>query len=134
MGETEGAPLLAAVGHAQSLGEMLMRVQLNYKKYHHDNDAVAVAGKGGGGGGVEHQAKFGAVSAPVASHRKVVLQGEPTGMYCAPIARLRAFAVTPAEPAREAAATAAALRRSVSRGNGGGGGGGGGSEAEVMGE
>ena len=114
MGETEGAALLAAVGHAQSLGEMLMRVQLNYKKY--DNDAI-IAEKGGGGGGrggVEH-VKFGAVSAPSANHRKVVLQGEPTGMYCAPIARLRAFEVTPAEPTREAAAAAAAAAAALLR-------------------
>jgi hypothetical protein len=33
MGELEGAPLLAAMGHVVSLGEMLMQVQLNYKKY-----------------------------------------------------------------------------------------------------
>jgi len=33
MGEVEGAPLLAAVGHAESLGEMLLQVRLDYKKF-----------------------------------------------------------------------------------------------------
>ena len=75
MGEVEGAPLLAAVGHAVSLGEMLMRVQLNYKTY----DDPAAAGGGGGGGGA---GGFGAASAPGPVSRKVVLV-EP-GRYCSP--------------------------------------------------
>jgi hypothetical protein len=108
MGEVEGAPVLAAVGHAQSLGEMLLRVQLDYKNYEPEpqDDAGTVAGTdaGTGAGTVAPTAAFGAASAPAPPFRKVTLQGEPTWMHCAPHARLRALAVAPVEPAREAAA------------------------------
>lgn len=110
MSEVEGAPLLAAVGHAQSLGEMLMRVQLDYKVY----DTLGWQGLGAGvaeGVGVkaERVQAFGAASMPTPVFKKVTLQGEPTWMNCAPFPRLRAFALAPVEPVREAAAAAAAL-------------------------
>ena len=96
MSKVEGAPLVAAVGHAKSLGEMIVAANLSYKRWTEDTSATDF---------------FGARSHPGPNACQVVLNGKPCGMSYAPIPKLRAVAVTPVECAREAAAALDALER-----------------------
>ena len=94
--QVEGAPLVAAVGHAKSLGEMIVAANLSYKRWTEDKSATDF---------------FGARSHPGPNACPVVLNGKPCVMSYAPIPKLRAVAVTPVECAREAAAALDALER-----------------------
>ena len=96
MSKVEGAPLVAAVGHAKSLGEMIVSANLSYKRWTEDKSATDF---------------FGARSHPGPNACPVVLNGKPCVMSYAPIPKLRAVAVTPVECAREAAAALDALER-----------------------
>lgn len=96
MSKVEGAPLVAAVGHAKSLGEMIVAANLSYKRWTEDKSATDF---------------FGARSHPGPNALPVVLNGKPCVMSYAPIPKLRAVAVTPVECAREAAAALDALER-----------------------
>ena len=86
LGEVERGPLLAAVGHAASLGEVLATVEYKYGAFR-DAEAVGAA----------------ALSAPGPVTRIMSLGGVPIPTAVAPTAKLRATALEPVEPAREAA-------------------------------
>ena len=98
--EREGWPLLAAVGRAARLDEMLFGVALNYKRF----DAAPGERDFFDAGA----AAFGAQSAPERSTRTVTIGGRATKTLVEPIPRLRAFDVRPVEAAREAAREALA--------------------------
>jgi hypothetical protein len=98
--EREGWPLLAAVGRAARLDEMLFGVALNYKRF----DAAPGERDFFDAGA----AAFGAQSAPERSTRTVTIGGRATKTLVEPIPRLRAFDVRPLEAAREAAREALA--------------------------
>ena len=89
LGETERAPLLAAVGHAASLGEVLATVEYKYGAFLNDETTER--------GGVA------ALSSPGPVTRLMSLGGVPVATAVAPTAKLRAVALEPVEPAREAA-------------------------------
>ena len=89
LGETERAPLLAAVGHAASLGEVLATVEYKYGAFLNDETTER--------GGVA------ALSSPGPVTRLMSLGGVPVATAVAPTAKLRATALEPVEPAREAA-------------------------------
>ena len=90
LGETERAPLLAAVGHAASLGEVLATVEYKYGVFLNDETTER--------GGVAA-----ALSSPGPVTRLMSLGGVPVATAVAPTAKLRAVALEPVEPAREAA-------------------------------
>ena len=92
LGEAESGPLLAAIGHAASLGEVLATVEYKY-----------VAFSSSDGDGCGHFAGVGALSAPGPTTRVMSLGGVPVATAVAPTAKLRVTALEPVEPAREAA-------------------------------
>ena len=92
LGEVESGPLLAAIGHAASLGEVLATVEYKY-----------VAFSGGNGDCFGNFAGVGALSAPGPTTRVMSLGGVPVATAVAPTAKLRVTALEPVEPAREAA-------------------------------
>jgi hypothetical protein len=92
LGEVESGPLLAAIGHAASLGEVLATVEYKY-----------VAFSGGDGDCFGNFAGVGALSAPGPTTRVMSLGGVPVATKVAPTAKLRVTALEPVEPAREAA-------------------------------
>jgi hypothetical protein len=92
LGETERIPLLAAVGHAASLGEVLATVEYKYGAFLSGDEKTT-----GGAFGVA------ALSSPGPTTRLMSLGGVPVATAVAPTAKLRAVALEPVEPAREAA-------------------------------
>jgi hypothetical protein len=98
MSKVEGAPLVAAVGHAKSMGEMKITASLSYKRWTDAEDKRATD-------------FFGPQSHPGPNASSLNLNGKPTGVMYAPIPKVRAVAVTPVECAREAAAALDSLER-----------------------
>ena len=98
MSKVEGAPLVAAVGHAKSMGEMRITASLSYKRWTDAEDKRATD-------------FFGPQSHPGPNASSLNLNGKPTGVMYAPIPKVRAVAVTPVECAREAAAALDSLER-----------------------
>ena len=93
LGETERIPLLAAVGHAASLGEVLATVEYKYGAFFSSESEKTTGGAFG----------VAALSSPGPVTRLITLGGVPVATAVAPTAKLRAVALEPVEPAREAA-------------------------------
>ena len=93
LGETERIPLLAAVGHAASLGEVLATVEYKYGAFFSSESEKTTGGAFG----------VAALSSPGPTTRLMSLGGVPVATAVAPTAKLRAVALEPVEPAREAA-------------------------------
>ena len=93
LGETERIPLLAAVGHAASLGEVLATVEYKCGAFFSSESEKTTGGAFG----------VAALSSPGPTTRLMSLGGVPVATAVAPTAKLRAVALEPVEPAREAA-------------------------------
>ena len=85
--------MLAAVGHAASLGEVRATVEYKYVAFSGDGDRDCFGNFAG----------VGALSAPGPTTRVMSLGGVPVATKVAPTAKLRVTALEPVEPAREAA-------------------------------